>query len=118
IQELKTSDKGSQRFFLQDGIRLGMDGADNVYQFPFEDDVEIFEGSPFTALVYPKSSKGRIVSFFNNKLTLEFEEDFGEEIDSCRIEIDNTALLEALLDKLKELEEGKLPAFNTALADA
>jgi len=119
VSELKRTKKGENKFLLEKGYRVILDGRSTGYKFAFNEDAQIFEGAQVSINCNSSGCNGRIVSISNNELIVETDDDFGEMIRDCTISIDNTALLEALAKTLEELFSNKSSVkFNQLLAES
>ncbi len=119
ISELKRTKKGENKFLLEKGYRVILDGKSTGYKFAFNEDTQIFEGAQVSINCDSNGCNGRIVSISNNELIVETDDDFGEMVRGCTISIDNTALLEALAKTLEELFNNKSGVkFNHSLAES
>jgi len=119
ISELKRTKKGENKFLLEKGFRVILDGRSTGYKFAFNEDAQIFEGAQVSINCNSNGCNGRIVSISNNELIVETDDDFGEMVRGCTISIDNTALLEALAKTLEELFSDKSSVkFNRSLAES
>jgi AAA domain/Topoisomerase DNA binding C4 zinc finger/PLD-like domain len=116
VAELRKKTKIGQQIPLQDGIRIQIDGEDAAYQFRWTGDEELFEGANVKAIADGVNVDGRLVSITAQQLIVALNADLGGRIRLCTLFIDNTAMLEALANRLKEIAE-KPSGFNVALAE-
>ncbi|MBT6638574.1 MAG: AAA family ATPase [Candidatus Marinimicrobia bacterium] len=117
ISEMKKKGAGAKRIHFQNGKLINVEGTEPGYQFPYDGEADIFEGSNVTAFIGSNRTFGHIVSISGGMLIVSLKDNYGPIIHACVIQIDNTSILESLNDKLLELEEGKKPNFNKALAE-
>ena len=100
---------------LEGGVKVQLDGKENGYQFPYNEDAELFEGAAVIAVVGGTQSEGRIVAFLGNQIVISLQDDFGPRISACIVRIDNTAMLEALRARLEKIAKGEASNFNTKI---
>ena len=101
---------------LQDGVIAELDGRNRGYCFPFEGDAELFEGARVTIHVGSRTCDGTIASISSQWLIISLAEDFGPAIAACVLRIDNTAMIEALADRLEKARSGEA-RLNHSIAD-
>jgi flagellar biosynthesis GTPase FlhF len=118
VAEMRKQKTAYKQVFLEDGIRMQLDGKENGYQFPYNDDAELFEGAAVVVVIGGSHSEGRIVSFLGKQIVISLKDDFGPRIAACIVKIDNTAMLEALRARLEKIIKGEATTFNTKLAEA
>lgn len=118
ISEMRKQRTAYKQVFLEDGTRMQLDGKEFGYQFPFNDDAELFEGAAVVVVISGSQSEGRIVSFLGKQIVISLKDDFGPRIAACIVKIDNTAMLEALRTRLEKIIKGEASTFNTKLAEA
>ena len=118
VAEMRKQKTAYKQVFLEDGIRMQLDGKENGYQFPYNDDAELFEGAAVVVVIGGSQSEGRIVSFLGKQIVISLKDDFGPRIAACIVKIDNTAMLEALRARLEKIIKGEATTFNTKLAEA
>jgi len=116
IQDMRRKGSGSKKITVENGTALHLDGAENGYKFNFEGDQELFEGAALRAFIRGIQSAGRIVSISGKEIILTLDRSFGPSIPEAVLQIDNTAMLEALVQRFKDISEGGIQ-FNTMLAD-
>lgn len=117
IADLRKTQKGVRIVPLRGGVAVTIDGTETGYRFPYEGEADVFEGAKVTLVVGGRQAEGRIVAIDGHGLTLTADQDFGPEVESCQLRIDNTAMLEALADKLEKVASGQ-DKLNLALAEA
>lgn len=117
VAELRKKTKVGQQIQLQDGIRVQLDGEDPAYQFRWTGDEELFEGANVKAIADGVHAEGRLVSITAQQLIVVLNADLGGRIRQCTLFIDNTAMLEALANRLKEIAEKKPATFNLGIAE-
>jgi superfamily I DNA and/or RNA helicase len=118
VAEMRKQKTAYKQLFLEDGVRMQLDGKENGYQFPYNDDAELFEGAAVVVVIGGSQSEGRIVSFLGKQIIISLKDDFGPRIAACIVKIDNTAMLEALRARLEKIIKGEATSFNTKLAEA
>jgi len=118
ITEIRKQKTAYKQVFLEDGVRMQLDGKEYGYQFPFNDDAELFEGAAVVVVIGGSQSEGRIVSFLGKEIIISLKDDFGPRIAACIVKIDNTAMLESLRARLEKIIKGEAPTFNIKLAEA
>ena len=123
IREMKTSRAGQKRYELKKGRRIETAGDDISYRFLFFDKVdreaqlEIEREDQVEIQVDQRRVEGTIVSIGAGHLVLALKEDIGDEVSSAMLLIYKTALLEALKEKIEEVNKGEI-SLNRTLADA
>jgi hypothetical protein len=117
ISELRRKNRGSQQVSLEDGRRTAIEGETAAYRFAWNGDIDLFEGAKVSVVADAARTSGRIVALSSQFLVISIDEDLGPTIKSCVLTIDNTAMLEALADRLKEIRDGQTEGFNTAIAE-
>jgi ABC-type cobalamin/Fe3+-siderophores transport system ATPase subunit len=58
------------------------------------------------------------VAFLGNQIVISLQDDFGPRIAACIVRIDNTAMLEALRNRLEKIAKSEITNFNTKLAES
>jgi ssDNA-binding Zn-finger/Zn-ribbon topoisomerase 1 len=117
IKEMKRTGRGAVSIVLVDGQQIFLDGAKAGYEFDYSGDDEVFEGAVVNANVGSTRTEGKIVSASSKRIILTFDESFGPHIPRCVLQIDNTAMLQALEVRLGTLEDGSATGFNIDLAN-
>ena len=107
---------GMRTVTLEHGEAIPLDGRERGYRFPYDGDAELFEGAKVTIAIGNRTCDGRIVSVSIQWLVVSFEEDLGTTIRTCILRIDNTAMIEALADRLDKVRSGEAK-LNLTLAD-
>jgi len=105
IEELIETKKNKRYFTLFDGKLVESSGKKYVYSFPFDENIELFEGALVDINIGSTNTQGRVTSFFDRSIFIEMDQHFGPEINSCTVIFDQTAMLKALLEKLQASEE-------------
>jgi voltage-gated potassium channel Kch len=118
VAEMRRKKTAFKQVVLENGVRIQLDGKENGYQFPFDEEAELFEGAAVIAVVGGVQSEGRIVAFLGNQIVISLQDDFGPRIAACIVRIDNTAMLEALRNRLEKIAKGEAQTFNAKLAEA
>ena len=116
IADMRRQRHVSRQITLEDGERISLDQGHFGYSFVFTEDAELFEDARVELRIGARKIDGQIVSISGGRIIIAVEEDLGETVARCTLVIDNTALLEALKERLeKGGNEGR--ALNTKLAD-
>jgi len=115
IREMKTSKADQKRYDLKKGRRTETAGDDILYRFPFTDKIE--REDQVEIQVGQRRVEGTIVSIGAGHLVLALKEDIGDEVSSAMLMIYETALLEALKEKIEAVNKGEI-SLNRTLADA
>jgi hypothetical protein len=118
VAEMRRKKTAFKQVVLENGVRIQLDGKENGYQFPFNEEAELFEGAAVIAVVGGVQSEGRIVAFLGKQIVISLQDDFGPQIAVCIVRIDNTAMLEALRNRLEKIAKGESQTFNAKLAEA
>lgn len=118
VAEMRRKKTAFKQVVLENGVLIQMDGKENGYQFPYNEDAELFEGAAVIAVVGGIQSEGRIVAFLGSQIVISLQDDFGSRIAACIVRIDNTAMLEALRNRLEKIAKGESPTFNAKLAES
>jgi len=101
---------------LEHGEAVPLDGRERGYRFPYDGDAELFEGAKVTIAIGNRTCDGRIVSVSTQWLVVSFEDDLGPTIRTCVLRIDNTAMIDAIADRLDKVRSGEAK-LNLMLAD-
>ena len=118
ICEMKRRRVGFQQFVMQDGQRVATEAGNCSYQFEFGEEANIFEGAKVELLIGGRVVSGQLTGILQGCIVITLQEDFGEEIKTCTLRIDNTALLQALHDRLQKIDEGQEPSFRSKFAES
>ena len=118
VAEMRRKKTAFKQIVLENGVRVKLDGKENGYQFPYNEDAELFEGAAVIAVVSGTQSEGRIVAFLGNQIVISLQDDFGPRIAACIVRIDNTAMLEALRNRLEKIAKKEVTTFNAKLAES
>ena len=117
INEMRREGSGSRRYELEHGRIVDTQAGDPIYAFPFSEEAEIFEEARIEIAVEGRRSKGQVVSISEGTILISLEDNLGPSIRRCILLIDNTALIEALKDRLDQVGKGELN-LSTSLADS
>lgn len=117
ISEMKKAKTASTRVLLEGGVLIPLGGNEVGYQFRYDGDADLFEGASVTAVIGGTQSAGTLVGVIERQLILKLDADFGPRVSACTIIIDNTAMLEALRQRLDKVSRGEAPGFSLALAE-
>ncbi|WP_019227243.1 AAA domain-containing protein [Sedimentibacter sp. B4] len=117
IKEIKENKNINQYIKVEDGINIEIFGEEYVYQFTIDADVEAFEEAKIIAIIGQERVSGKIINISEGKITISISSYYGKFIHSCIIKIDNTAILEVLMNRMEEIEKGTFNNFNTKLAE-
>ena len=116
VRDMLRKGTGLRTVALQDGVPIELDNRDRGYRFPYEGDAELFEGARVTISVGNRTCEGTIVSISGQSLIISLADDFGAAIAACALRIDNTAMIEALADRLEKARSGEA-RLNYSIAD-
>lgn len=117
IADMRKNKSSLRQIMLENGVSVILDGRENGYQFPFNEEAELFEGAAVVAIVGGIQTEGRIVSVMGRHILISLSDDFGPRIAFCVIRVDNTAMLEALRARLEKIISGDAAGFNMQLAE-
>ena len=118
IVEMRKKGAGAKQVALENGQKIKVDGHDFGYQFPFDGEVDLFEGAKVEAFIGSSRTEGQIAAIFGKKIILGLQDDFGPHISHCILKVDNTAMLEALRSRLEKIGNKEESGFNEVLAGA
>lgn len=116
VKDMKRHGAGMRTVTLGHGELIALDGREHGYRFPYDGDAELFEGAKVTIALGSRTCDGRIVSVFPQELIVSFDEDLGATIGACVLRIDNTAMIDALADRMEKVRSGEAK-LNQKLAD-
>jgi hypothetical protein len=116
IREMRQHGIGQQTFTLEDGTLLP-ELPDSSYEFEFAEESNLFEGAQVTLLISGRPVAGRLTSITPSRIVVTLSEDLGGAISKCDLRIDNTALLQALHDRLELIEQGEASGFRADFAE-
>ncbi|MCE9553993.1 MAG: AAA family ATPase [Planctomycetes bacterium] len=116
IAEMRRRQVGRQQFVLEDGRRVATEAKGFSYDFEFSEDANIFEGAKVELVVGGQVEPGYLTAILMGRIIVTLQEDFGEHIHTCILRIDNTALLQALHDRLASIERGEVSGFRADFA--
>lgn len=116
IREMQRKGSGMRTVSLEHGKSIVLDGRDRGYTFNYDGDADLFEGAKVLLSIGNRTVDGRIVSVSSMTLTLTVMDDLGPSINSCTLKIDNTSMIEALVDQLEKVSKGEA-RFNSKMAD-
>lgn len=117
IAEMRREGSGSRRYELEHGKLVDTQGSQPIYAFPFSEEAEIFEEARIEIEAGGRRSRGQIVSISEGTILISLDDHLGPSIRRCILIIDNTALVEALKDRLDQAGEGDLD-LSMSLADS
>lgn len=117
IAEMRREGSGSRRYELERGKLVDTQGDQPIYAFPFSEEAEIFEEARIEIEADGRRSRGQIVSISEGTILVTLDDHLGPSIRRCILLIDNTALVEALKDRLDQVGKGELN-LSTSLADS
>jgi len=116
VAEMRRQRQGTRQIALENGERVALDRGHIGYIFSFAEDADLFEDARVELRIGAQTIEGNIASITDGRIIIAVDEDLGEALIRCNLVIDNTALLEALKEKLeKSSEEGR--QLNVKLAD-
>lgn len=116
IREMRRRKVGRQQFALEDGYRVRTEVGSISYQFEFAEEANVFEGAKVEIVIAGRVVPGQLTALMQARIIITLQEDFGEHISSCTLRIDNTALLQALHDRLAAIDRGATDGFDADLA--
>lgn len=116
IREMKSRRIGTRQFSLEDGERVNEQSGGFSYQFDFTEEANLFEGAKVDLFIEGRWVAGNITALFAGRILVTIQDDFGPSIRLCVLRIDNTALLQALHDRMQKIEAGEVPAFRAEFA--
>ena len=116
VKDMRRRGSGMRTVTLEHGEAIPLDGRERGYRFPYDGDAELFEGAKVTIAIGNRTCDGRIVSVSAQWLVVSFEDDLGTTIRTCILRIDNTAMIDALADRLDKVSSGEAK-LNLTLAD-
>ena len=116
VKDMRRRGSGMRTVTLERGEAVPLDGRERGYRFPYDGDAELFEGAKVTVAIGNRTCDGRIVSVSTQWLVVSFDEDLGPNIRTCVLRIDNTAMIDAMADRLDKVRSGEAK-LNLMLAD-
>jgi hypothetical protein len=116
VKDMRQRGRSMRTVTLDHGEPLALDGREPSYRFPYDGDADLFEGAKVTIAIGGRTCDGRIVSVSSQWLVVSFDEDLGPRIGTCVLRIDNTAMIDALAERLEKVRCGEAK-FNLSLAD-
>jgi hypothetical protein len=116
IREMRRKKVGRQQFTIEDGERVSCDSSGYSYKFDFVEEANLFEGAKVEIIIGGRVVHGNITALLQGQIIVTLQEDSGETIAVCVLRIDNTALLQALHDRLEKIERGEVTAFRADFA--
>ena len=117
IDELKKFGRNNSYVDLIDGKRVHEGEEFNLYSFELEDPLELFEGASVEIFIANSTAKAKVSNLLDHSVVLEFDDNYGEIINSCTVKIDKTQLIRSLHEKLQNVDQGKHSDFNDELAE-
>lgn len=117
ITEMRRVGSGSRRYELEHGKVVDTQAGQPIYAFPFSEEAEIFEEARIEIEIDGRRSRGQIVSISEGTILVSLDDHLGPSIRRCMLIIDNTALVEALKDRLDQAGKGELN-LSASLADS
>ncbi len=116
VKDMRLRGGGMRTVTLEHGEAVALDGRERGYRFPYDGDADLFEGAKVTIAIGNRTCDGRIVSVSGQWLVVSFNGDLGPRIGTCVLRIDNTAMIDALADRLDKVRSGEAK-LNLSLAD-
>ncbi len=116
IREMKRRKIGNRQFILEDGQAVRTEGKGFSYQFEFAEDANLFEGAQIELVIGGRAMTGSLTAILQGRVIITLSEHFGPSIGQCILRIDNTALLQALHDRLQKIENGEVTSFRSDFA--
>lgn len=120
IAEMRTKGTASSVLPIFDGKSIHIESDRCAYQFSFEGDAEnLFEGASVVLVAGTMRVPGRIFGLLlsERSVLVMLETDLGPKISGGELRVDNTAMLEQLAKRLRDLD-AEPGAFNAELAEA
>jgi len=114
LTEIKKKGGGKQ-IDVRGGERIGTADRHVLYRFPLAEDFDVRDETPIRIVCGQQEVDGSIVSIKDYWLTVALEEDLGPKIPYARLIADDSFLIERLLKKLEEVDNGSA-AFNHTAA--
>jgi len=99
---------GHKQFTLEGGEKLPTKTAGFSYQFEFGEEANIFEGAMVELLIEGRRVAGNLTGILQGRIIVTLQEERGKIIASSILRINNTALLQALHDRLEKIERGEV----------
>ncbi len=115
IAEMRKDGSGRRRIPVTNGEQMRLDGNENVYRFEFDGEQDLFEGATLIVDMDGERENGQIVSVAGKILIVSFTRSHGPSIPVATLLVDNTAMMESLVKRFTDIEQGRSPA-NVALA--
>jgi len=116
VKDMRRRNAGMRTITLQQGEAIELDGSEHGYRFPYDGDADLFEGAKVSIVIGTRTSEGRIVSVGTGSLIISLDDDLGPFISACVLRIDNTAMIDALADRLGKVKSGE-SRINLSIAD-
>lgn len=116
IREMKRRKIGHRQFILEDGELVSTEGSGFSYQFEFSEDANLFEGAQIELGIGGRTVSGNLTAILQGRIVITLSEDYGSNIGACILRIDNTALIQALHDRLQKIENGEVTMFRADFA--
>jgi hypothetical protein len=116
IREMKRRKIGNRQFILEDGEVVNSEAKGFSYQFEFAEDANLFEGAQVELVIGGRAISGSLTAILQGRIIITLSEHFGPSIGQCILRIDNTALLQALHDRLQKIENGEVSSFRSDFA--
>jgi hypothetical protein len=119
ISEMKKPDSknGNKRYELEKGIRAQGNAGGVIYEFIFVEEANLFDDAKVEMEVLGRRVPATIISISDGRIRLSTNADLGAIIHRAVLLVDDTALLEALREKVEQVGKGEL-TLNRAIADA
>lgn len=116
IREMKRRKIGHRQFILEDGELVSTEGSGFSYQFEFAEDANLFEGAQIELVIGGRAVSGSLTGILQGRIVVTLSENYGSHIGACVLRIDNTALIQALHDRLQKIENGEVTTFRADFA--
>ncbi len=101
---------------IEDGELVSTEGSGYSYQFEFAEDANLFEGAQIELGIGGRTVSGNLTAILQGRIVITLSEDYGPKIGACILRIDNTALIQALHDRLQKIENGEVTTFRADFA--
>jgi hypothetical protein len=109
---------GQQSLWLENGVAVVCEAGGCSYQFAFAEQATLFEDAKVDILIGGRTVIGHLTAIreAQDAIIITTQEDFGDGITTYLLRIDATALLQALHDRMENVEKGEVPAFRGGFA--
>ncbi|MBK8979638.1 MAG: AAA family ATPase [Planctomycetes bacterium] len=118
IEEMRRTGSGSVLVELENGALLQESEGGCLYEFYYDENRDVLEGSPAKLHVGTRQLRAVVtsVSAQPRRIVIAIDGLLGDTIKRCLLQIDNTAVLVRLLERLEQVQAGERPGFSVTLA--